>query len=103
MADQVKLHGLKLGKICTTSRQQMVFWSTSALKKKREKKKRKRETKLLSYQSTENLTSFPCCTPTGACMLPKKCPQDRSCDCQDDSESYKHGRRAFSMFHQHQI
>lgn len=55
----------------------------------------------------ENLASSPPCTPssnTGVFMLPKKCPQDqRSCDHQDDSKSYEHGRRALSMFQQHQI
>lgn len=32
-------------------------------------------------------------------MVPRKCPQDRrcSCDCRDDSKSYEHGRRAFSV------
>lgn len=33
------------------------------------------------------------------CMVPRKCPQDWrcSCDCWDDSKSYKHGRRAFAV------
>lgn len=33
------------------------------------------------------------------CMVPRKCPQDWrcSCDCRDDSKSYKHGRRACSV------
>lgn len=32
-------------------------------------------------------------------MVPRKRPQDRrcSCDCWDDSKSYEHGRRAFSV------
>lgn len=89
--------------------QTTVFWSTSAFKRKRRKtkQKQKKEKQSFPHKAMENLTSFPPRAPngnTGVCVLPKKRPQDRrSCDRQDDSKSYEHSRRAFSMFQQHQI
>lgn len=90
-----------------TTNSLLVYFSLQKKKGKQNKNNKKKEKQSFPHKAMENLTSFPPRAPnsnTGVCVLPKKRPQDRrSCDRQDDSKSYEHSRRAFSMFQQHQI